>query len=287
MKKTILILTVITTLAYSCGYQEKIDNERNKKRQSAEQAIAEKSTSTISELPLGFNFGMTEEEVAANINKLVQDSVIRKEGISVYAYAYQLDNGKSFESKLDFSYYNDELYLLSFDIFQDNLAEAVDNQITNYVDSLYSRTSWWWCLTDDSEDKDIFTYWIKENQIIRLRHTTFDDDIWYINAPIYKIINDKESDKSTEAAKKRYEAKKANKGAVIKNSYLDASVSQVEKYLKNNVNDYEGIEWSTVVEQDNGNFIVRHKYRDSYGVYNKVFTLSPDGSVVSAVNFGS
>ena len=284
MKKVLLLFVLIaTTLFFTCNRQE-----RNKDRAYEKRLVAGRSTSNISELPLGFNFGMTEEEVDANINKLIQDGVIRKTGSGRnrrYMHTYQLDNGISFESELDFDYYNGELYLLSLDIPKDNLTTAIDDHITNSIDWWsYSRTSYYSTFGTSSKSKNIFTYWIKENQIIRLRHVNAGDDIWYINAPIDKIIS---ADRDVEYAEIAKKGREANKGAVIKNSYLDASVSQVEKYLKNNVNDYEGIEWSTVVEQDNGNFIVRHKYRDSYGVYNKVFTLSPDGSVVSAVNFGS
>ena len=63
----------------------------------------------------------------------------------------------------------------------------------------------------------------------------------------------------------------------VENNYLDASVSQVEKYLKNEyLNDpssYKSVEWSQVNEMtgDNGEYKywVRHKYRakNSYGAY--------------------
>jgi hypothetical protein len=76
----------------------------------------------------------------------------------------------------------------------------------------------------------------------------------------------------------------------VHNSYLDASVSNVERYLKANLSDpnsYESIEWSAVNEMTgNGDYKywVRHKYRakNSYGGYvieNKIFYLDSNGNV--------
>lgn len=80
---------------------------------------------------------------------------------------------------------------------------------------------------------------------------------------------------------------------VVYNSSWDASVRQVEQYLKDNLKDpgsYEGIEWSKVTKLDNGNFMVRHKYRakNSFGGYvvdNKIFILSPTGVIQSVVDY--
>ena len=81
---------------------------------------------------------------------------------------------------------------------------------------------------------------------------------------------------------------------VVHNRHIDASVSQVEQYLKTNLNDpdsYQGIAWSAVVklndskEQGFPKYQVRHKYRakngiGDYGVEEKVFKLDCLGNVV-------
>ena len=87
------------------------------------------------------------------------------------------------------------------------------------------------------------------------------------------------SDDSSESSSSNHEA--------VYNSSWDGSVRQVERYLKNNLKDpdsYESIEWSNVVKQDDGSFIVRHKYRakNSFGGYvveEKYFTLDSSGNV--------
>ena len=74
----------------------------------------------------------------------------------------------------------------------------------------------------------------------------------------------------------------------VRNSGYDASVRQVESYLKNNLKDpksYESMEWSAVERTGNGGYKVRHKYRakNSFGGYvteNKVFYLDANGNVV-------
>jgi len=78
----------------------------------------------------------------------------------------------------------------------------------------------------------------------------------------------------------------------VQNSGWDASVYQVEHYLKNyylkDPDSYEGIEWSKVNEMSGSSeykYWVRHKYRakNSFGGYvieNKIFYLDDQGNVI-------
>lgn len=74
----------------------------------------------------------------------------------------------------------------------------------------------------------------------------------------------------------------------VYNSSWDASVRQVEEYLKSSLRDpdsYEGIEWSEVKETSTG-YVVRHKYRakngfGGYVVSNQLFYMDSDGNVVN------
>ena len=87
----------------------------------------------------------------------------------------------------------------------------------------------------------------------------------------------------------RYKSVSTSKlSEIVMNSPWDSSVSQVEDYLKGNLKDpdsYQAIEWSSVNKKDNGNFIVRHKYRakNSFGgmvISNAIFTLDSRGNVI-------
>jgi len=84
---------------------------------------------------------------------------------------------------------------------------------------------------------------------------------------------------------------------IVSNSGYDASVYQVEQYLKREYlkdpDSYEGIEWSKV-QKDNTNslyrYYVRHKYRakngfGGYVVEEKIFYLDQSGNVVSVSDF--
>ena len=80
---------------------------------------------------------------------------------------------------------------------------------------------------------------------------------------------------------------------IVANSTWDASVSQVEAYLKRYLKDpdsYQSIEWSPVSELPDGKgFIVRHMYRakNSFGGYtidNKIFLLDAQGNVLLAAD---
>jgi hypothetical protein len=75
----------------------------------------------------------------------------------------------------------------------------------------------------------------------------------------------------------------------VQNSSFDASVEQVERYLKNHLKDprsYQAIEWSSVTKRDDGSYYVRHKYRakNSFGGYvvnEQLFYLDAKGNVTS------
>ena len=83
--------------------------------------------------------------------------------------------------------------------------------------------------------------------------------------------------------------------ALVKNSSWDGSVFHVKQYLKRTLKDpdsYEGIDWSEVQKTDDGNFLVRHKYRakNSYGgfvIENQIFTYDSEGNILSASSFGN
>lgn len=94
-------------------------------------------------------------------------------------------------------------------------------------------------------------------------------------------IDDKSSSSSNSSGSKPLE--------VVYNSPWDGSVKQVEDWFETNLRDPDSvqyIEWSTVIKQSDGSFIVRCKYRakngfGGYNVSNQVFTLSPQGTVLS------
>lgn len=284
MKQIALTITLLI-LMISCDNSAR-QNEINRSEMDVAQTKAELSSENISELPLNFEFGMTRDEVNKHLEKLVKKGVISKKGDKYYDYDYILESGQKIGTSIETSFYEDRLYDLYFSLyglkFDYELIAAIDKEITNKVDSTYKRISYYMLDYDDS--KMWIIKWFKENQYIYLRNAA-GTDIHFVNAPIERIADEKRNQKLLERARMKA-------GIEVKNSSLDGSVSQVVKYLKNNLKDpdsYESIEWGNVTEIDNG-YIVRHKYRakNSFGGYvieHQIFHIDWQGNITSVSPF--
>lgn len=284
MKQIALTITLLI-LMISCDNSAR-QNEINRSEMDVAQTKAELSSENISELPLNFEFGMTRDEVNKHLEKLVKKGVISKKGDKYYDYDYILESGQKIGTSIETSFFEDRLYDLYFSLyglkFDYELIAAIDKEITNKVDSTYKRISYYMLDYDDS--KMWIIKWFKENQYIYLRNAA-GTDIHFVNAPIERIADEKRNQKLLERARMKA-------GIEVKNSSLDGSVSQVVKYLKNNLKDpdsYESIEWGNVTETDNG-YIVRHKYRakNSFGGYvieHQIFHIDWQGNITSVSPF--
>lgn len=81
----------------------------------------------------------------------------------------------------------------------------------------------------------------------------------------------------------------------VLNSSYDGSVRQVEDWLEKNFNDpksIERIEWSKVVKTEQGNYVVRYKFRaknedGGMQIYNKAFILGSTGIVIAMTDYNS
>lgn len=80
---------------------------------------------------------------------------------------------------------------------------------------------------------------------------------------------------------------------IVSNSAYDGSVRQVEEWMKKNLNDpgsLQVVEWSPVVKTEQGNFVVRCKFRakNTMGglvLQSKAFILGPTGIVMAATDY--
>lgn len=104
--------------------------------------------------------------------------------------------------------------------------------------------------------------------------------------PVIKtVIEEKKSD-----AKQNVRQSAAPR-EVVENSLWDGSVSQVESYLRNTLNDwgsYKSVKWYKVVKENDGSFKVRHTFRakNAFGGYilqDMVFALDSSGNVTAAL----
>ena len=152
MKNIILTISLLF-LMISCDNSAQ-QNEINKSKMDAARTQAEQSSGNISELPLNFEFGMTRDEVNKHLEKLVKKGVISKKG-KYYDYNYVLESGQKVEAYIETSFYEDRLYDLYFSLyglkFDYELIAAIDEEITNKVDSTYKRISHYMLDYDDSK----------------------------------------------------------------------------------------------------------------------------------------
>lgn len=276
-------MLVLSILFISCKGNENL-NVINKETFKKETEFSEKSKGRVSELPFGFQFGMSEEEINNLLETLSSQGIISSNGQN-YKCNYITKLGVKIECHLNFKFHEDELYGVQLNMLNDSpeTINAIETDLTEKCDSSYIKVAY----SENFGDlKCHLTQWIKDNQIIFLRNAV-GSDLNYINAPIAKMISDKRIDKTVEEARKNVD------NITIKNSSWDGSVSQVKKYLNKNLNDpksYESIEWSEALKTDKG-YTVRHKYRarNSLGalvVENKVFYIDNKGNIDKVVDFG-
>lgn len=294
MYTRIALIIIPITMLFSCSGKDN-SNEMNKEKSNIATLAAEVSSGRVSELPLGFKFGMTSEEVNDLVKKLEKEHTIRTiyKG-EKFEYIRTTKSGVKVEYWLEFSYYENELYCLTLSVMsQDmNVFNAINEDINSTLDSSFVNINTW-----DEYDIDgkvyryCFNKWFKENQIVFLRYA-IGCDVTYTNAPVDKIISDKRLQQAVNEARERLNNNEESVGtADVQNSSWDGSVYQVKKYLKNNLNDYksyESIEWSEVEKTSTG-YLVRHKFRakNGFGGYiieNKIFYLDSNGIVTNVTD---
>lgn len=201
MNRRLIFRLSFLILLSSCS-NSKQTNEINEKKQDAAIEVAEASNCKVSELPLGFNFGMTEKEVNNHI-----DSLLRKRIISTiskgnqYEYICTTKKGVKVMYRLKFGFYEDALYLIKLTAMNEDvhIAKAIENELNSTLGPTYTKIGYW---KDDGTDSKIFyNMWFKSNQIIFLR---IDDQccLFYKNAPIYKIVSEKRVNQAISVTRK-------------------------------------------------------------------------------------
>lgn len=280
MNAKFLFLLIFSGFLFSCTNK----NKHNKDEFEKVSASAELSEMKISELPLGFNFGMLKDDVEKQIKKLEDSKTITSIVNDKYEYQYTTKKGVPINYWMECKYFENELYSLVFSVMgnENEVKDAIIEELNSELDSTYLRIGYWEELADS---KFTFNKWIKGNQVIFLKNVN-GLDLIYTNAPIDKIVRTNEINNLIN------EVNKKQKFIEVKNSIWDGSVSQIKIYLKSNLKDpdsYESIEWSNVTETPEG-YMVRHKYRakNSFGGYiieNKLFYMDKKGNVIQSIDY--
>lgn len=192
----LLLLSVIMLSFFSCNQQKKESGKKNKAENDLIEAISKAEESEIIETKtfLGFEFGMTDQEVNNYLLKLKKEGKIYINSRNSFQYDFYLSG---MEIYLNFvpEYYEGKLYKITYPA---NTKLGVKD-VHIFLLSAFRDTK------DDFKthiNEDILgdTYYtnIKDNMIITFR----DSKMIYENAPISKLAKQKEEEIRKEKSNK-------------------------------------------------------------------------------------
>lgn len=273
---------------------------------------AEKQPETELSIPMGFELNCLESEYDKHCEEIIQKDGGRHAGSLVYLNTTAFGGVKREVRMSKFNYFSDpnteteyiaEIEFI-FDEFRENKNsnggwKVLRDSIASKFDETWEHVSFNLQDADNDEkhydfENELYEYWVRGNMAVEFTYQGFHGfaTLGFYNVPKYgtKFFKDyvNMSLDIKEDVRKNAE-EKANRPK-IQNSAWDGSVYQVKNYLKKNLKDpdsYEGIEWSNVVDNGNGTYTVRHKYRarNSFGgmvIENWIFELDENGNVTSA-----
>jgi hypothetical protein len=269
MKKLLLLILIISL--FSCK-----NNSNENKQKCATQLIdkSELSPQIENNLPLGFKFGLSSKRVKFLLDSLTNKKVLVKSD-SDYNYEYKIGN-KNQNCLMEFGYHEDKLYALRFNFVGINNLNETENtlisQISKEEGSKYSSMGYESIVVGDK-----INIWVKDNKSIELLKTDW-LALTYTDNPVNKIIRDIQVHKDMQ--------KGTSENTKVVNSAWDGSVSQVEKYIKDNLNDpdsYKSVKWSVIYNEPDG-YKVAHEYRAKNGfgaviTKRQIFYLNFNGEV--------
>lgn len=239
------------------------------------------------ELPFNLEYYQSERTADSIMLSNIESGIISRPytGASYYEYRLKFEDD-NFPLNVELFFYHDSLYKIDIrqSTFNDRITEVPlkqqydlaatffeDNSIDfggrkEFYDKTHKQYTW-----NTGADERVF--WPDENHFI----------IIFNEKKLSALALKEYSNKYIQEARERAES-----GVKVENSTWDGSVSQLKKYLKNNLSDpdsYESIEWSEVKNVD-GKYIIRHKYRaknalGGYVIKNQVFELNLNGDVIS------
>lgn len=295
MKYVTIIFMLICLGITSCGPSQTESLQANFQKVISAQNEGAKAQVSIIDLPFGFKFNMTSNQVdSVLVSSFDKENLSRwSDDKNTYSLKKCTFGGLTFSGILDFGFYEDKLYRLKISSSSypgDRLDASAYSKIETYLSQNFS--SWDkidFLLSGAAEERtNVWYAWFKDNMEVELAYRFDQVEVTYSNLPISEYLSKEATKKHVEEAQERAAAGPAAK---VENSSWDGSVRQVEKYLKNTLKDpksYESIEWSEV-QKDGSNYKVRHKYRakNSFGGYvvsNQIFVINRQGEVVNVID---
>lgn len=303
MLKKSIVTTFIFIFLFILGCESIKDLETayNKKVET-EILKSDESNETI----FGFMLGCTKSEAENTAKQLVKDGKLKIDEKGNYiAENFFADNT---EATLSTEFYKNKLVKIDIKIAfrgHNKGAGAYNSLFLQLIEDYtnkYGKPD-----LDDRSNKLKYSsdwvkgrvFWIQNNRELILMKTNLGDLVHSVTLDFIdkRIEKDQENDPEYQKEKadqlnRIIESHRNDSNVEVKNSPLDGSVSQVKKYLKENLKNpksFDAIEWSEVNKLPNGNYTVRCKYRaeNSFGglvISNQVFTINPNGEVIDVID---
>lgn len=300
---------------FSCSERAKNEKVIKDAKQLIEKA-GESKESTLN-LPLGFQFGWTEEYSKKYVDSLKKVGVVMVDDFPRFTYKYP--QYKGLKADVELFFVDDCLARMAFQhkYKTENILESTKEFAELLKHYIYlsgsTRLKYKIPVTgiDDESNWDEVDLAIKDNLVVmykKIKYSTFlqEEKVYvFSNQPKAKKISEYMTQKQAERGYSRFEEIKETENWVkeheeeienaaykmkVENNSSDGSVWQVKQYLDKNLKDpdsYKSIEWGKVMRNSEG-YQVRHKYRakNSFGGYvieEYIYQIDIEGNVVGIV----
>lgn len=198
--KTLVFAACLSVLC-SCippSPSPKEKSEEEKLELAIEQA--EQSEQIEKDLFLGFKFGMSKNEVADHISKLISEEKVYISSTNRYQYDLYDENGVKFFVRIIPIYHEDQLYEVIYPIKSGIIAGENDHiSIAEFFRNSDKGKGFKWYLTEDFLGVEQYAF-VKDNLIVKFSNSHY-PLMKYTNAPVRKIVNDLEELEIQEKAK--------------------------------------------------------------------------------------
>lgn len=196
--KNIIVLLISVFVLWSCNSQK--ESKEDALKRAVEQA--ELSEQIENDLFLGFKFGMTEKEVRAHYNTLIDEGKIYLNSSRRYQYDLNDEYGIIYYITFIPQYYDNSLYEMLYPIERANISIGNDHiMVASFFRSSTKENGYDWFITEDILNDPIYTF-VKNNLVVTFSNTVR-PAMKYTNAPIDKAMSE---NKKLEIEKKANES---------------------------------------------------------------------------------
>jgi hypothetical protein len=200
MKKVLFLLAVSVMFGCNNKAKQKEDNEAK-----FENAIenAQSSEIKVTELFLGFKFGMTESQVYNHIDSLETIGKVYIDDSKSFAYDFTQPQGLIIKIGFVPAFQDDGLYQMTYTLEDKNFGSMGSEHSIMYIafNESDKNVGFSTYTTGDTTTDDMVIYKIKDNLVITFKNTLLKQSVMvYENAPVSKIAESEKEAKRKSAS---------------------------------------------------------------------------------------